>query len=88
MQTSPVSAHAMMDALAEFQSELVEDADGRSEVVVTLGGGDQEIVRVLNALEHYVTERARQPARIELEGRKYTMHPESDPSSEPEPAEG
>ena len=83
---SPASAHAMIDALAEFQAELVEDPDGRSEVVVTLGGGDQNIVKVLNALERYVTERANEPARIELEGRKYTMHPEPDPSSQPEPA--
>jgi hypothetical protein len=83
---STASAHAMTDALAEFQAELVETEDGRSEVVVTLRGGDQDIVKVLNALERYVTERAKGPARIELEGRKYSMHPEPGPSSEPEPA--
>jgi hypothetical protein len=41
----------MIDALAGFQAELVEDEVGRSEVVVRLGGGDQEIVNVLNAIE-------------------------------------
>jgi hypothetical protein len=83
---STASARAIIRALAEFQAELVEGADGRSEVVVTLRG-DQEIIRVLNALELYVTERSRGPAKIDLEGRKYTMHPHPAADFDPEPAE-
>lgn len=73
---SPASAHALLEALAGFQAELVEGKDGRSEVVVKLSG-DLEIVSVLNALEEHVNRRAK-VARVEFEGRTYTMHPELD----------
>jgi hypothetical protein len=84
---SHASARALIRALAEFEAELVEGEDGRSEVVVTLRGGDQQIIRVLNALEVYVTERSQGPAKIDLEGRKYTMHPQPAPDFDPETAE-
>jgi hypothetical protein len=75
---SPQSARAMLAALSGFEAELIEATDGRCEVVVTLARGDREVVAVLNALEEYVTERARGPARLELNGRNYVLHPESD----------
>ena len=69
------SARAMVAALCEFHCALSED-NGHHELVVTFGDGDREIVRVLSALARYVTEWADGPARIELDGRVYTMHPE------------
>lgn len=74
---SPASARAMIEALAEFQADIVEGEDGRSHVVVELNGADRHIVKVLNALEQYVNERAK-AARIEFEGRTYAMLPELD----------
>ena len=71
---SPESGHAMLAALSGFRAELLQSSDG-CQVVVTLGRGDTEIAAVLNALEEYVTERSRGPARVELNGRVYVMHP-------------
>jgi len=65
----------MLAALSGFRAELVENAEG-CEVIVSLGRGDAEIVGVLNALEQHVAERASGPARIDLNGRSYVMHPE------------
>jgi diacylglycerol kinase family enzyme len=70
------SARGMLAALSEFRAELLESADGY-EIVVTLGG-DGEIVAVLNALEKYVNERSGGPARMEIDGRNYVIHPEPD----------
>jgi hypothetical protein len=71
---SPETGHAMLAALSGFRAELLQSADG-CEVVVTLGGDDAEITAVLRALEDYVTERSGGPARVELNGRAYVMHP-------------
>jgi len=79
------SAQAIAAAMSQFDSESIQ-ADGSYEVTVTLGGGDREILDVLNALDLYVTERANGPAHIEFEGRGYTLHPErSDPEAEESP---
>lgn len=72
---SPESARALMDALSEFDAELIQASDGGYEVMVTLGGRGQETVAVLNTLERFVTERERS-ARLTLDGREYVMHPD------------
>lgn len=72
---SAETARAMAAALYEFHGELRE-VDGRTELVIAFGDGDREIVRVLNALSRYVAERADGPARIELGGHEYAMHPQ------------
>lgn len=74
---SPETGHAMLSALSGFRAELLQSADG-CQVVVTLGRDDAEITAVLSALEGYVTERAGGPARVELNGRPYVMHPAPD----------
>jgi hypothetical protein len=71
---SPETGHAMLAALSGFRAELLQSADG-CQVVVTLGRDDAEITAVLSALEAYVTERSGGPARVELNGRAYVMHP-------------
>lgn len=74
------SARGMLRALSAFHAELVEADDGGAQVTVELSGGDREIVAFLNALERYINERDAQPARIELNGHSYVMHPTEDPT--------
>jgi hypothetical protein len=71
---SPQSGRALLEALSEFHVELAK-ADGRRELTVTLSE-EGEIVAVLKALAQCVNERETGPARISLEGRDYTMHPD------------
>jgi len=77
---SPETGHAMLAALSGFRAELLQSSEG-CQVVVTLGRGDAEIAAVLSALEGYVTERSRGPARVELNGRAYVMHPAPEPEA-------
>ena len=74
---SPESGRAMLAALARFRAELLEDSEG-CQVTVTLDQDDAEITAVLRALEDYITERASGPARVELNGQPYVMHPVPD----------
>ena len=71
---SPETARAMLAVLSEFRAELVESADG-CQVVVSLGRGDREIVGVLEALEEYVSLRGIGPARVDVYGKSYALHP-------------
>jgi hypothetical protein len=73
---SPASGRAMLAALSDFRAELIESAEG-CEVVISLGRGDAEIAAVLNALAQHINERQDGPARVELNGRRYVMHPEA-----------
>ena len=66
------AARAIQAALKGFERELPAD-DGRYCVYVTLPDRDGGIVAVLNALEAYVRERGDGPARIEYDGRSYTL---------------
>ena len=59
-------------ALKGFERELLAD-ESRYCVHVTLPDRDGGIVAVLNALEAYVRERGGEPARIEYDGRSYTL---------------
>ena len=70
---SAESARALLEALSEFEAELIEAEDGHCEVSVTLASSASEIVAVLNALEEYVLDRG--PARLSLDGHDYVMHP-------------
>lgn len=72
---SPASARAMADVLSPFGAELLGSAGACSEVVISLGRGNAELVAVLNALEEFVTEQASGPACLKLMGHSYVMHP-------------
>jgi hypothetical protein len=74
LAVSPESARGLIDALADFDAELVHTADGGHSVTVRLDGDHAETIAVLNLLEEYVTERAR-TARITLNGHNYVMQP-------------
>jgi hypothetical protein len=68
------SARNLVNALSPFHPELLGSEDGGYRVSVELRNNDHDIVRILDAIERYVNERASGPARIELDGRHYTMH--------------
>jgi hypothetical protein len=70
-----VSAQGLCDALRGFKPELTKDEDGVYRVKIVLGRGDQDTVEVLNAVERHLTDRGADPARVELDGHQYTMHP-------------
>ena len=72
---TPQSARALLEALSEFHVELA-NADGRRELTVTLSH-EGEMIAVLNALAQSVNEGKTGPARISLEGRDYTFHPDA-----------
>jgi hypothetical protein len=71
---SAESGRAMLAALSPFRAELLEDSEG-CRVTVTLDKDDAEITAVLRALEDYITQRSSAPARVELNGKPYVMHP-------------
>jgi hypothetical protein len=68
------SARGLCEALSAFDVELFEGDNGPSTVEVRLGGGDREVVDVLNAIERHVTERKAGPAMIRLNEHDYTLH--------------
>jgi hypothetical protein len=66
------SAQGIYSALSDFRPELSgSDAQGYR-VSVELRAGWQ-VVNILAVLEGYVTRRHDGPARIELDGRRYTL---------------
>ena len=71
---SDASAEALARALARFDVTLNRSAGGGHLVTVAIGGDDQVMVDLLNAIEEHVTARASGPARIEVEGHMYTVH--------------
>jgi hypothetical protein len=69
------SAQEFCAALPGFRTNLVGAENGRFEVQITFAG-DREIIAVLNALVEYVTNRGDGPARLELDGHRYTLPPQ------------
>jgi hypothetical protein len=69
------TAEAFCAALSEFDPELTMSEDGRCQVEVPVARSNQKILAALNALEAYVSTRADGPARLDLDGQLYTLHP-------------
>lgn len=70
-------AQGLHDALIGFQPALTRDGDGWR-VTVLLSGDERRLLDILDALQRHLTARNDGSARIELEGRTYTLHPEED----------
>jgi hypothetical protein len=69
------SAQSLYSALGEFYPELLgNDVQGYT-VSVQLGNSDGELLRLLDAIEQYVTE-LHTFARVEMDGHRYTIHGE------------
>ena len=73
-------AQGLCSALTDFWPEIVERPSGGYEVVVALGGGDNQFDELLSALERHVTARADGPANVHFDGRSYTLHAKPEPS--------
>lgn len=69
------SAQRLYDTLSEFKPELTGSKEEGFRVSVELGSSDRQVLAVLDAVQEYVAERS-SPARVELEGRRYTLHPD------------
>lgn len=68
------SARRLYNALIEFHPELAGSEDDGYRVSVELGSSESRLIDVLTAIEQYVTEANSGPARIDVDGRRYTLH--------------
>jgi hypothetical protein len=69
------SAQAIYSALSDFWPELVGNDEQGYTVGVQLGNVDGDVIKLLNAIEVYVTQR-QTSASLDLDGHRYTMHPD------------
>jgi hypothetical protein len=77
-------ARGLFGALTGFSPEIVERPHGGYQVVVPLGGSDAQLTELLSALERHVTDRRDGPARIDLDGRSYTLHAQPEQTTDGE----
>ena len=70
------SARGLFDALSGFAPELTGGEEEGYRIRVELGSVDRQIVGVLDAVQRHVSERRAEPARVELDGRGYVLHPD------------
>jgi len=68
------SAQALYSALSSFLPELEGDDERGYRVTVPLTTNDKQVIEILDAIEQHVTERGKEPARVEIEGHHYTLH--------------
>jgi hypothetical protein len=68
-------ANRLYSALSQFHPEVIGNEDEGYAVTVALRAGDQWILRVLDAIERYVSERKDGPVRVEVDGHSVTVHP-------------
>jgi hypothetical protein len=69
------SAEAFCSALAGFDPQLIVGEDGRCQVEIPVGQSNKKILEALSALEACVSMRADGPARLDVDGQRYTLHP-------------
>jgi hypothetical protein len=69
------SAQRLFRALSEFGPKLVGDQRDGFRVVVDVST-DRRVLAVLDALELHITQQQDGPAHVNLQGRKYTVHPD------------
>jgi hypothetical protein len=69
------SAEAFCSALAGFDPQLIVGEDGRCQVEIPVGRSNQKVLAAQSALEAYVSTRSDGPARVDLDGQRYTLHP-------------
>jgi len=67
-------ARSLYNALIDFHPELVGSEDDGYRVSVELGSSESRVLEVLSAIEEHVTEAHSGPARMTVDGRRYTMH--------------
>jgi hypothetical protein len=68
------SARGLYNALIEFHPELAGSDDDGYRVSVELGSSERRLLDVMDAIEEYVAEANSGPARLNFDGRRYTLH--------------
>ena len=68
------SARNLYDVLSAFHPELLGNEEEGYRVSVELRNDDRDIIAVLEAIDRYVNARPSGPARVELDGRRYTIY--------------
>jgi hypothetical protein len=69
-------AHALMQRLHAFPTELTEEAGGACEVRVSLvGDPDRAVVHVLDSVDAWLVEHGIEAVRVHLDERVYTLMP-------------
>ena len=68
------SARGLYGALAAFNAKLTEDEYGNYQVEVALARSAQVTLSILTAIEQHVTLQDGAAARIQMDGKSYTMH--------------
>jgi hypothetical protein len=66
-------AHELYKALGEFFPELGGDAGNGYRVTVEMGS-ERALIGALDGIQEYVSTRDKGPARVDLDGRRYTFH--------------
>ncbi|HKP18487.1 MAG TPA: hypothetical protein VJT84_08405 [Gaiellaceae bacterium] len=66
-------AHGLYRALAEFYPELGGDARNGYRITLEMGS-ERALVGALDGIQEYVSTRDEGPARVDLDGRRYTFH--------------
>jgi hypothetical protein len=69
------SAEAFRSVLSEFDPRITVGENGRCQVEIPVAQSNRKILAALSALEAYVSTRADGPARLDLDGQRYTLHP-------------
>jgi hypothetical protein len=69
------SAQSLFHALRRFGPALGGNPTDGFFVSVDIGGNDRRILEVLDEIQEHIHERY-DAARVELDGREYTVHPE------------
>jgi hypothetical protein len=72
------SAEGFCSALSGFHARLVEGENGSCHEV-PVERSNKKILAALRALETYVSARADGPARLDVDGQRYTLHPTDAP---------
>jgi hypothetical protein len=84
---SAESALRLTDALKDFDPQLSGDDREGYRVTIDLNQ-DGHVIAVLDALEEYVTAQNDGPAGVEMDGRRYTVHPRENVAGEAKRSRG
>ena len=68
------SAQALYEALSAFRPRLMGSEDEGYRVTLERSNSDRQVFSILDALQEYLSQRATGPARLEVDGRRYTMY--------------
>jgi hypothetical protein len=74
---APAATFFFIDVPSAFHPEFDGNEEDGYSIEVELGSVDRQVIAVLDTLEAFVNERSDGPARVVLDGRNYTVHPQA-----------